>query len=185
MGRVVYVRHGAVDPDPNTPSSTWSLNAAGRAGIAALAPLLGPLPGSVWASAEAKARETAEILTKAGDMIPAVLAELGETAHAGFLSREAFDAAITRFFAQPADPPECWESALDAQARGVAALRHICAMAPAGDVWVVGHGRMGALMNAAVSSRPISRGLWPRDFGAWFSFDRESWALMQDWQAPQ
>lgn len=184
MARVVYIRHGAVDPDPHTPSPRWGLNDEGRATIRALGNALAPSPKSLWSSDEAKACETAAILCAATGVPSAQLSDLGETAHGGFLNRDAFEAAITQFFGAPNNPPNGWESARAAQDRGIKALRHICAQAPAGDIWVVGHGRMGALMNAAISARAISRALWPRHFGAWFSFDRDSWALIQDWQAP-
>lgn len=185
MARLVFIRHGAVEVRPERPSPDWALSAEGRAGLAALRPALGPLPASIWSSDEAKTRQSAALLAGPEGPAARICAESNETRHGGFLPAEAFDAAITRFFGQPDDPPPGWESARAAQERGVLALKKICAEAPPGDIWILGHGRMGALLNAHLRGRAISRDLWPRDFGARFVCARGDWSGCSDWIAPQ
>lgn len=58
MGRLLLVRHAAVEFDLDRPAATWQLTAEGRAASHELAMRLAPVP-RVLASSELKARATA------------------------------------------------------------------------------------------------------------------------------
>ena len=88
------------------------------------------------------------------------------------------------FFAHPETSVRGWERAVDAQARIVSAMRAVLAAAPPGDVAVVSHGGVGALLLSHLQGAPISRTTdQPEGSGGHvLAFDREDWTLRHGWR---
>jgi hypothetical protein len=116
-------------------------------------------PASVWASTETKAIEGAGILAARFGLPVRVLEGLGENdrSSTGYLPQDAFQAMADAFFARPDARVRGWESARAAQARMVAAVGEVLAASPPGDVAIVAHGAVGALLRCHLAARPISR----------------------------
>ncbi|UFN46830.1 histidine phosphatase family protein [Roseomonas sp. OT10] len=140
---------------------------------------------SVWASTETKAIEGAGLLAGALGLGVGVHPGLGENDRSatGYLPREEFEQVADAFFARPHDSVRGWERAADAQARVLAAVEAVLAAAPPGDVAIVAHGGVGALLLAALSGRPISRGLDQPGQGCRYAFGRADRALRHGWVA--
>ncbi len=89
------------------------------------------------------------------------------------------------FFARPEESVRGWERAADAQRRIVAAVQHAIALAPnAGDIAIVSHGGVGALLLCHLKGVPIARTEdQPGDGGGCvYSFDAASWRLLSGWR---
>ena len=89
------------------------------------------------------------------------------------------------FFAQPDISVRGWERAVDAQKRIIAAVGAvIAATSQSGDIAIVSHGAVGALLLGHLSGRSIDRSLdQPAGKGGnFFAFDRETWRLAHGWR---
>jgi broad specificity phosphatase PhoE len=189
MGRLLFVTHPEVAIDPATPVPDWPLSARGVARMEAFA--TGPLAadvGAIWSSAERKARDGAAILAAARRLRPKVEVDLRENDRSatGYLPPERFWPVVDAFFARPHESVLGWERAVDAQARVVAAVARIDAAETApGDVALVAHGGVGALLLAAATGRPISRALDQpvAGGGAFLTLARGGMRLLQGWRA--
>ncbi|MCA5924252.1 histidine phosphatase family protein [Curtobacterium oceanosedimentum] len=176
-----FLTHAEVVVDPAVPIGSWGLSPEGRC-RAAQAPALAWGPGDrrIVSSTERKAVETAEVLGAAVgtpvDRDP-LLGEIDRSA-TGYLPPAAFDAVVDAFFAEPERSVRGWERAVDAQARIVRAVRAHCA---AGDVTIVSHGAVGALLLAHLRGVPITRALDQPGMGSVFSFDATAWQATGDW----
>ncbi len=161
--RLFFITHGDVVIDPNVPVPDWPLSQVGRRrhAIAARAHDLQGVT-SVYCSDERKALDGAEILAQSIDVPVVVVRDLGETDRSatGYLPRPEFETVADQFFACPDVSVRGWETACAAQARIVQAVRAIVARndTGAGDIAIVSHGGVGALLLAHVSGQPISRG---------------------------
>lgn len=178
--RVLFITHPEVVIDPAVPVTDWPLSAKGLARMrAALAqPWLAGI-GSVFSSAERKARDGAALLAAHFGLAPVAIEALGENDRSatGYLPRAEFEATADLFFAHPERSIRGWERAADAQARILAAVEEVLARAPAGDVAIVAHGGVGALLLAHLAARPISRAEdQPGEGGGnAFAFARQEW----------
>lgn len=145
-----FVTHPEVVIDPAVPVPEWSLSERGAARMRRFCARPGTAAiGAVYSSAERKARDAARILAEARSLPVTVLPELGENdrSSTGYLQPPEFEAMADRFFAEPATSVRGWERAADAQARILRAVRAVAASAPpAGDVAVLSHGAVGALL---------------------------------------
>jgi broad specificity phosphatase PhoE len=143
VSRVRYLTHPQVEIDPAIPLPEWSLSAVGRDRVTAL-PAAGWLSGTsqIFASAERKAIETAEILSAALDLSIQVREAVHENDRSatGFLPPAEFDVVVDAFFANPTTSVRGWEPAVDAQARIVREMEAVLDRTPRGDVLIVGHG---------------------------------------------
>jgi broad specificity phosphatase PhoE len=141
---------------------------------------------SVFSSTERKATDMAGILAGHLGLGFAPMAALGENDRSatGYLKRAEFEATADRFFADPEDSVRGWERAVDAQARIVAAVEAVLRGAPPGDVAVVAHGGVGALLLCHLKGVGISRAEdQPGEGGGnVFTFDRASRALLCGWR---
>lgn len=183
MGTAWFITHPEVAIDPAVPVPDWGLSAEGhrRAALLAAQPWV---PGlvAVFCSAERKARETA-----AGLGLPLrVRAALGENDRSatGYLAKAEFEATADRFFAEPDTSIRGWERAVDAQARIVAAVAAALAEAPPGDVAIVAHGGVGALLRCHLAGVAITRAEdQPTGGGGHlFAFDRATLRLLTPWR---
>lgn len=187
MAIVHFITHPDVHADPGTPVPEWHLSARGihRALAMLEQPWLRPV-ASLFSSAERKAVDTAAILAAGTGLDVTVLEALHENDRSatGYLPGPAFEAMADAFFAGPTESVRGWERAVDAQARISGAVERVLAIAPPGDVAIVAHGAVGALLLCALKAVPISRAEDQpgRGGGNRFAFDRASRALRHGWR---
>jgi broad specificity phosphatase PhoE len=140
----------------------------------------------VWCSTERKALDGAEIIGNAIGSKPRSLATLNENDRTatGYLPKAEFEATADAFFANPLESVRGWEKAADAQVRIVAAIRTILTdNAAGGDIAVVSHGGVGALLLCWLKSCPIGRTEdQPGEGGGnYYCFERDTYSLRHDW----
>jgi broad specificity phosphatase PhoE len=145
MQTLILIKHSLPEITGNLPPCEWHLSDAGRLRCKALAERLAPhRPTRLVASREPKAYETAEEL--AAHLVLPLAAEddLHEHVHrqAGLLRAEDFEAAVARFFAQPADLVFGSETADQAHRRFEQALSLILEKYHDESTAVVTHGRV-------------------------------------------
>jgi len=160
MRRLLFITHADVLIDPNVPVERWPLNDKGRARHEAFSNarcLDGVL--TVYSSAEQKAMDGAEILSRARGIPHRVEASLHENDRTatGFLPPEEFERVADAFFAKPEESVRGWERACDAQARVVSACQQVARTETEGDIAIVAHGGVGALLLCYATGVEISR----------------------------
>ena len=161
MSTLWFVTHPDVAIDPMVPVPDWPLSARGVARMrAALARPWTAALATIWSSTERKAIEAACILAERLGGSFHTMAALGENDRSatGYLPREEFEATADLFFAHPGQSIRGWERAVDAQARIAAAFDAVLAASPGpGDIAILAHGGVGALLMCALEGVPISR----------------------------
>jgi broad specificity phosphatase PhoE len=187
MTTVYFITHPNVLIDPDVPVPEWPLNARGRARMhAMLARSRVAGIGHVASSTERKAVEAAAILGTHLALRPVTHPGLGENdrSSTGYLPKSDFEAMADAFFAHPEQSVAGWERAVDAQLRIVGAMRDVLQAAPAGDVAVIAHGGVGALLLCHLSGWPVSRAAdQPAGSGGHvLAFDRATWTLCHAWR---
>lgn len=187
-GILHFVTHPNVVIDPAVAITEWPLSARGRERMAMCCtlPWVAGL-SALYASAERKALDGADMLAAATGLPVRVRADLGENDRAatGYLPPAEFEATADRFFAEPEVAVRGWARAVDEQRRIVAAVEAVVAEAPgAGGIAVVSHGAVGALLLAHLLGEPISRRLdQPANGGGnVFAFDAATRAVIHGWQ---
>jgi broad specificity phosphatase PhoE len=185
---VYFITHPEVRIDPAVPVPEWPLSPRGLQRMHALLnqPWL-PGIGTVWCSTERKAIDGAEIIGAAIGAAPRSLASLNENDRSatGFLPKAEFEATADAFFADPLASIRGWERAIDAQRRIVAAIGTVLAeAAAAGDIAVVSHGGVGALLLCWLKACPISRteDQPGQGGGNYYCFERDTYSLRHGWQ---
>jgi len=187
MATVFFITHPDVLIDPTVPVPEWPLNARGRARMHAMLSqrwVAGVV--HVVSSTERKAVDGAVILGTHLGLQPVTHPGLGENdrSSTGYLAKPEFEAMANAFFAHPEQSVAGWERAVDAQKRIVAAMREVLRAAPVGDVAVVAHGGVGALLLCHLLGSAISRAAdQPAGTGGHvFAFDRANRALRHSWR---
>jgi broad specificity phosphatase PhoE len=186
MTSVFFVTHPEVVVDCLIPVPQWKLS---RRGVARVQRMLEQAwvadIGYIVASAERKALDTAELLAAHLALSYDTRAELGENDRSatGYLPRKEFEATADLFFEHPDRSVKGWEPARVAQARIVGAIDGILEEAPPGNVAVIAHGGVGALLLCRLKDLPISRAEdQPGEGGGnFFVFRRDNRALLQGW----
>lgn len=189
MSRTIhFVTHPEVVIDPAVPIIDWPLSARGRERMAAACrqPWAAGLT-ALFSSAERKARDGAEILAAATGLPVRVMADLGENDRSatGYLPPAEFEATADRFFAEPQMSVRGWARAVDEQRRIVAAVdAAIAAAVGQGDIAIVSHGGVGALLLAHLLGEPISRRFDQPGGGGGnlFAFDAGTRAVLHNWR---
>jgi broad specificity phosphatase PhoE len=185
MATAFVVTHPEVAIDPAVPVPRWHLTDRGIARMRRFAadPRLAGLT-AVWASTECKAIEGAGILAARFGLPVQVHPGLGENDRSatGYLPREEFERVADAFFAAPEASIRGWERAADAQARVAAAVEAILAAHQGGDLALVGHGGVSALLLAHLAGRPISRALGQPGAGCVWSFDPATRRVLSGWE---
>lgn len=183
-----FITHPEVVIDPSVPVSDWPLAAEGirRMCLALEQPWMSQL-GSVFSSAERKARDAAGLVADCFGLSPVILAELGENDRSatGYLPKAEFEEIANLFFAHPERSVRGWERAVDAQRRISTAVKGVIAAAPRdGDIAVISHGGVGALLLCHLKGVPISRTEDQPGAGGGcvYSFDLESRVLLSGWR---
>ncbi len=180
--RLFFLTHPEVVVDPAVPVPRWHLKDSGIAKLRCFA-AGGELASvtDIWASTECKAIEAAGILAGALGLGIRVREDLGENDRSatGFLPPAEFEAMADAFFARPEESVRGWERAVDAQARILAATRAVASASPGpGDILVVAHGAVGALLRGRLLDVPISRALDQPRQGCWFALALPEWRLL-------
>ncbi|TPG55539.1 histidine phosphatase family protein [Roseomonas nepalensis] len=183
-----FITHPEVVIDPAVPVPDWPLSSEGvrRMGLALEQPWMSKL-GSVFSSAERKARDAASLVADRFGISPVILADLGENDRSatGYLPKAEFEDTANLFFAHPERSVRGWERAVDAQRRIRAAVERVIATAPRnGDIAIISHGGVGALLLCHLKGLPISR---TEDQpggggGCVYSFDLGSRTLLSGWR---
>lgn len=188
MTAVHFITHPEVVIDPAVPVPEWPLSAVGarRMRLAAGRPWLAGVR-SMFVSAERKATDAAGLLAETLGISPVVIEGLGENDRSatGYLPKAEFEAVADEFFARPEDSVRGWERAVDAQRRIVGAVERAMSLAPAaGDVAIVSHGGVGALLLCHLKAMPISRSADQPGGGGGhaYAFDRASRRLLSGWR---
>lgn len=160
MARLIFITHPEVIVDPLVPIERWRLSEAGVRRMQAFAedPVTADVT-AIWSSAETKALEAAAILAARLGLSVEVDQRLGENDRSatGFLPPDEFERAADAFFAEPTKSFRGWERAVDAQQRVVTAVTSVLEAHKGGDLAIVAHGGVGALLLCALLGRPISR----------------------------
>lgn len=183
-----YLTHADVVIDPDVPVTDWGLTDRGRARHHSFAQRVGGI-GSLFCSCERKAIEGASIIADAQGLTLHQVKALHENDRSatGYLPEPEFEAMADAFFARPSENIRGWESAADAQTRIVSTLKDIVSGAPtAGDILVVAHGAVGALLRAHLLGDSISRSHdQPQGKGGGhvMVIRLPDWTLEQDWTA--
>lgn len=184
---VIFITHAEVVIDPAVPVPDWPLTPDGAARHRRFAtnPALGKAT-ALFCSDERKARDGAEEMAPSLGLSPRVRAGLGENdrSSTGFLVKTEFEATADRFFAQPDHSIRGWETARDAQARIISAVKDAVAEERApGDVVIVGHGGTAALLRCALLGREITRDEDQTEGGGcWYQFPADFSGAPSDWQ---
>jgi broad specificity phosphatase PhoE len=187
MATVLFITHPDVLIDLARPVPDWGLNPRGVARMHAML-TQNWVPGiaHVASSTERKAIDGARILATHLDLQVVSHPGLGENdrSSTGYLPKPEFEATADAFFARPKESVRGWERAVDAQTRIVAAMLDVIAAAPSGDVAVVSHGGVGALLLCYLQDSPISRATdQPPGAGGYvLAFDRGDWRLRHGWR---
>ena len=188
MPVVHFITHPEVVIDPGVPVPEWPLSPIGirRMALALERPWMGNLL-SVFSSAERKARDAARMIGRRFDLSPHIVGDLAENDRSatGYRPKDAFEALADAFFARPEESILGWERAIDAQRRIVSAIEQVIARAPGqGDIAIVSHGGVGALLLCHLKGVPISRiEDQPGDGGGnVFSFEGTPRAVLSGWR---
>jgi broad specificity phosphatase PhoE len=149
--RLVLIKHARPQIDPRRPACDWDLSDAGRLDCEALAGrLCAWSPARVVASREPKAEQTGRIVA-ARLGIPFETAD-GLREHdrraAGYLSEQAFQAAVARLFAEPDRLVFGAETAGQAEARFAGAIAGVLERHAGETAAIVAHGTVIALFAA-------------------------------------
>jgi broad specificity phosphatase PhoE len=185
---VHFITHPEVTIDPAIAVRDWPLSPNGRRRMQLTLdqPWVTGIR-AIFSSAERKALDAAGILAEHLRVSPVIIDDLGENDRSatGYLPKAEFEAVADRFFARPEDSVRGWERAIDAQRRIIGAVQRAIAGAPSGgDVAIVSHGGVGALLLCHLKNVPISRTEdQPGNGGGHvFSFGAASRRLLSGWR---
>lgn len=187
-GHLLFVTHPEVVIDPDVPVPQWPLSDKGIARMLAFAsdPAVAQV-GAVYSSDEQKAKDGARILADAKGLEPGIVVELHENDRSatGFLPPDEFWPVVEEFFANPRQSVRGWERSADAQARIVGAVEGIrrnehCR----GDIAVIAHGGVGALLLAHLQGAAISRQFEQPvgSGGCYLTISRSTGTLIEGWK---
>lgn len=96
---------------------------------------------------------------------------------------KGFEELVDAFFGRPLESVDGWATAADEQRRIVSAVDAVLAdeRSGEGDVVIVAHGGVGALLLADLLRRPITRDLDQPGQGHAFAFDRDRRCPIHSW----
>ena len=189
MGTVYLITHPEVEIDPEIPVPEWQLSDKGIQRICLLvAKDWVQSIKSIYCSKERKAMDGAELLARNLGLSYSSFEALGENdrSSTGYLAKHAFEAMADKFFANPEESANGWERAVDAQSRIVQAVDSIITEdSSGGDIAIVSHGGVGALLLCHLSNKPINRSMDQpgRGGGNLFCFEKDSGRLIHGWKS--
>nr|WP_320142055.1 histidine phosphatase family protein [uncultured Cohaesibacter sp.] len=188
---VRYLIHPQVLQDSSSPSSAWQLDDTGHAYAEAFA-ASGLLEGTayIFSSSQSMARQTASIIGERLSVQPVADAEMDESDNwvTGILPKTGLLARFKQIFCKPQDlAAEGGEAAMDAQDRIAAAylsaMERVLTSGMHGDVLMVGHGRVGALLFCYLAGQGIGQEFTPPPAGYYFTYDWGARKMLHGWQA--
>jgi broad specificity phosphatase PhoE len=166
MRKLILIKHAAPEVVPGVPPEEWALSDRGRATCSPLAEAVRPHgPAVVVSSTEPKASET-------GQLLASLLGVPFETApglhehdrsNVPHMPSREFISQMELFFRRPGERVLGRETADEAEARFREAVTRVLAAHPAGNVAVVSHGTVMALLVAKAAKQSAFR-LW-RELG--------------------
>lgn len=187
MATAYFITHPDVVIDPSVEVTDWPLSSRGieRMRLMLDQPWVGGLR-TIFSSGERKAISAARIIADHLSLSPVVIDELGENDRSatGYLPLAEFESVADAFFAHPEKSVRGWERAVDAQSRIVRAVNRAIALSGMdGDIAVVSHGGVGALLLCHLKGMPISRSEDQPGGGGGnvYSFDVSSRRLLREW----
>jgi broad specificity phosphatase PhoE len=189
MIAVYFITHPDVVIDPAVPIPHWPLSQRGHDRmLAALGNEWVSGISAIYCSTEQKAIDAATIMSEALQIPYTAIPELGENdrSSTGYLPGPEFEWVVDEFFRNPEESVRGWERAIDAQQRIVSAMTAILKGNPvAGDIAIMAHGGVGALLLCHLSGTPISRDRDqpPTNGGNFFAFDRTTLRLLHGWRS--
>ncbi|MBZ6075667.1 histidine phosphatase family protein [Microvirga puerhi] len=187
MPSLIFVTHPEVVIDPQVPVPDWPLSGVGRARMENFAQAVaGRNISAIYASAERKARDGAEILASRLGLPIVVDPDLGENDRSatGYIAPPEFWEVVAEFFGRPHESIRGWERAVDAQTRIVKAVHRAAADETSGDIVIVSHGGVGSLLTDHLQKLEIGKGSRPSHpgGGCFLVTSRNPLALQQDWR---
>lgn len=156
MRKLILVKHAPPEVVPGTPPERWTLSEKGRALCAPLAEKLAAhAPAEIVASEEPKAAETARLVAERLGVPWRTAPGLHEhdRSNVPHMPSREFISMVELFFRKPAELVLGRETADAARKRFEAAVREVMAGQPQGNVAVVSHGTVIALMLGALGQR--------------------------------
>ncbi len=189
MASIIFLTHPEVVIDPDVPVPEWPLSPVGRARAERFAEMLvGRGVTAVHASTEQKAMDGAAIVAGRLGLPYGTDEHLGENDRSatGYLAPPEFWEVVKEFFGRPHESIRGWERAIDAQSRIVGAVTRVAREDETeGDLVIVSHGGVGALLTAHLQKVEIGRESRPSHpgGGCFIVFDRDTFAIRQDWRA--
>ena len=188
MPKIYFITHPDVIPNPQVPVPHWPLSPRGQERMVKM--LLQPWVQdirAVYCSTEQKAIDGAEILAGYLSLGYTQVEALGEIdrSSTGFLNLEELQPVVEAFFTHPDESARGWETASAAQQRIVAAVETIIQIDRSkGDIAIVSHGTVGALLLCKLKGIPISiNEKQPGTTGGhYICFEAQTMKLLHDWQ---
>ena len=150
MGELIVVKHAAPHIVEDLPSSKWVLSELGMEQCEELYSRLAQYnPASLYTSEEPKAVQTAEILGARLGIPVSPTPQLHENDRTGlpfFKDKTEFNARLRAFFLRPSERVVGNESADEAHARFIGAVREVLASAQGQPTLIVAHGTVITLL---------------------------------------
>ena len=189
MRSVYFITHPEVVVDADVPVPEWSLSERGleRMGLMLNQPWVSGIT-SIYSSTEKKAVDGATVIAENLTFPIKQIEALGENDRSatGYLPSDEFEAIADQFFAFPDESVRGWETAQAAQNRIVAAVTQLTQEDKSqGDIAIVSHGAVGALLMCHLAGYAISRKYDQPGGGGgnYYSFDLVSQQLNHEWKA--
>lgn len=156
MRKLILVKHASPEVVPGVPPEKWSLSEKGRALCAPLADRLAPhQPAAIVSSEEPKATQTAQLVADRLGVPWRTAPGLHEhdRGNVPHMRSGEFISMVELFFRKPAELVLGRETADAARERFETAVRRVVAAQPEGNVVVVSHGTVIALLMGADGCR--------------------------------
>ena len=188
MKKLYFITHPNVQIDPAVPVPQWPLSPKGMARMQSMLkqPWVNTLT-ALYTSTEQKAVDGGTVLSRHLQLPITQVEALGENDRSatGFLPSAEFEAVADQFFAHPHQSVRGWETAAAAQHRIVTAVQTLTESdTSSGNIAIVAHGAVGALLLCHVAGYPISRqhDQPPTSGGNYYTFYPESGQLLHAWR---
>lgn len=188
MNKLYFVTHTEVVIDKNVLIEKWPLSEKGieHFNLIKNQSWVDSIK-NIFCSTEQKALDGAKIISDYLKKTITPIDTIGEfdRTSTGFMPFEIFMENVKLFFASPNTSVLGWETAQHTQDRVVKALKEIMANNYEGDILIVSHGGVGALLLAYLFNEPISfKWNQPENGGGnYFVVDMDSQKVIQTWKS--
>ena len=153
---VILIKHAEAVLTAEVTAEHWQLSDRGRQQCLPLADRLAPhSPSIILSSTEPKAIETGQLISRRLKLPFDTALGLHEhdRSNVALVPREHFEQEMRRFFINPHDLVYGRESAEETKSRFLASVARVCRENPAGNLGLVTHGTVIALLLAAANQR--------------------------------